>query len=366
MQELDMTAHEAQRDALAGRIFDMALATGEAANIYIGDRLGFYRSLQRDGTATSAELARRTGTSERMVREWLEQQAVSGVLEVDDATVAPRERVFSLPAPHAEALADERSLSYISPFPRMLVGCVNALPLVLDAFRTGGGVPYDAYGIDVIESQADANRPMLEHLMAQEWLAAAPDVHAKLSSSVGARVADVGCGAGWASIAIARAFPAARVDGFDLDQMSIELARRNVDEAGVADRVTLHHRDAADPAFAARYDLVTAIECIHDMSRPVDVLRAMRGLLAEGGAVIIADERTADVFSVTDDPMERLFYVFSTLLCLPAGMAEQPSAETGTVMRASTLERYARDAGFSRMEVLPVDHAQFRFYRLHA
>ena len=356
--------HDEQRDAFAGKIFDMALATGEAANVYIGDRLGFYRSLAQHRAATSAELAQRTGTSERMVREWLEQQVVAGVLEVDDVEAAPEQRRFSLPAAHAEALTDERSLSYVAPFARYLIGCANALPLVLDAFRTGNGVPYDAFGPDIIESQADANRPMLEHLLTQEWLPAAPDVHARLQSS-GGRIADIGCGAGWAAIAMANAYPRAHIDAFDLDEASVLLARRNVTDARLDDRITVHQRDAGDPEFAATFDLVTAIECIHDMSRPVDVLRAMRGLLAAHGAVIVADERTADAFSLTDDPMERLFYVFSTLLCLPASMAEQPSAATGTVMRASTMERYATDAGFRRVEVLPVEHAQFRFYRLH-
>jgi 2-polyprenyl-3-methyl-5-hydroxy-6-metoxy-1,4-benzoquinol methylase len=356
--------YDEQRDAFAGKIFDLALATGEAANIYIGDRLGFYRSLARDGAATSTQLAQRTRTSERMVREWLEQQVVAGVLTVDDVDAAPEQRLFSLPAAHAEALTDERSLSYVAPFARYLIGCANALPLVLDAFRTGGGIPYDAFGPDIIESQADANRPMLEHLLTQEWLPAAADVHERLKSS-GGRIADIGCGAGWAAIAMAKAYPQARVDAFDLDEASILLARRNVTEAALDDRITVHHRDAGDPEFAATFDLVTAIECIHDMSRPVDVLSAMRSLLAADGAVIVADERTADAFSVTDDPMERLFYVFSTLLCLPASMAEQPSAATGTVMRASTMESYAKDAGFQRVEVLPVEHAQFRFYRLH-
>jgi cyclopropane fatty-acyl-phospholipid synthase-like methyltransferase len=224
-------------------------------------------------------------------------------------------------------------------------------------------VPYERFGPDIIESQADANRPMLEHLLTQEWLPAAPDVHAKLQS--GARVADIGCGAAWSSIAIARGYPRTVVDGFDLDPKSIELASRNVAEAGVESRVTLHLRDAGEPAFEGKYDLVLAIECIHDMARPVEVLSAMRRMLTDGGAAIVVDERTRDAFMVTDDPMERLFYVFSTLLCLPAGMAEQPTAATGTVMRASTMESYARDAGFQRVEVLPVDHAQFRFYRLY-
>jgi hypothetical protein len=147
--------------------------------------------------------------------------------------------------------------------------------------------------------------------------------------------------------------------------MSVDLAKKNVADAGVGDRVTVHLRDAGDAEFANKYDLAFAFECIHDMSRPVDVLRAMRNTLAEDGTAIIADERTMDRFQVTDDPMERIFYVFSTLCCLPAGMADKPTAATGAVMRPSQLEAYTNEAGFSRMEILPIEHGQFRFYRLY-
>jgi cyclopropane fatty-acyl-phospholipid synthase-like methyltransferase len=206
---------------------------------------------------------------------------------------------------------------------------------------------------------------MLESLLTQEWLPAVPEVERKLHAKKGVRVADVGCGAAWSAIAIAKAYPGVRVDAFDLDEMSVKLAEKNVSDAGVQDRVTVHHRDAGDTEFAGQYDLAFAFECIHDMPQPVKVLRAMHDMLAERGTAIIADERTMDAFTITDDPMERLFYCFSTLLCLPAGMADEPSTATGTVMRASTLEAYAQGAGFRRVEVLPIEHAQFRFYRLH-
>ena len=135
-------------------------------------------------------------------------------------------------------------------------------------------------------------------------------------------------------------------------------------KAGLAGRITLAVRDAADPALAGRYDLVTIFESLHDMSRPVDVLRACRQLLAPGGSVLVVDERVADAFVAPGDQVERLMYGFSVLCCLPAGMADQPSAATGTVMRTATLERYAAEAGFGRTEVLPVANDLFRFYRL--
>ena len=177
-------------------------------------------------------------------------------------------------------------------------------------------------------------------------------------------MADVACGAGWSAIGIARAYPKVRVDGLDLDGPSIDLARANVATAGLADRITMTVRDAADPALAGRYDLATIFESLHDMSRPVEVLRACRQLLAPGGSVLVVDERVADAFSAPGDQVERLMYGFSVLCCLPAGMADQPSAGTGTVMRTATLRRYAAEAGFRATEVLPIANDIFRFYRL--
>jgi 2-polyprenyl-3-methyl-5-hydroxy-6-metoxy-1,4-benzoquinol methylase len=166
------------------------------------------------------------------------------------------------------------------------------------------------------------------------------------------------------AIGIARAYPDVRVDAFDLDEASVDLAARNVRESGVADRVRVHLRDAGDPELAGAYDLVAAFETIHDMARPVDALRAMRGMAAPGAGVMVVDEHVADAFAAPADELERLMYGWSILHCLPAGMAEQPSAATGTVMRPSTLRDYALQAGFSNVETLPVDAGFFSVYRL--
>jgi SAM-dependent methyltransferase len=188
-------------------------------------------------------------------------------------------------------------------------------------------------------------------------------VHARLSAEPPARVADIGCGAGWSSIGIAKAYPLVRVDGFDLDEASVALAQANAAEHGVSDRVTFQVRDVADPELAGQYDLVVGFEMLHDLARPVEALGVMRGLLNDGGAVIIMDERVAERFHAPGDELERLYYGFSTLCCLPAGLAEQPSAGTGTVMRPATFRQYALDAGFRDVEILPIQHELFRFYR---
>jgi hypothetical protein len=134
----------------------------------------------------------------------------------------------------------------------------------------------------------------------------------------------------------------------------------------MADRVAFHVRDAGDPELAGRYDFALAIECVHDMPDPVGVLRGMRRLVGEGGTVLIVDEKVADAFAAPGDEVERYMYGFSLLHCLPVGLTEQPSAATGTVMRAATLRRYATEAGFREVDVLPIEADFFRFYRLAA
>ena len=183
--------------------------------------------------------------------------------------------------------------------------------------------------------------------------------------SGGARVADVGCGCGWSSIAIARAFEGAIVDGFDLDEASVADARANAAGAGVADRARFEVRDAADAPRAATTSSAASKRCT-TWRIPSPALAAMRKMTAPGGTVLIVDERAADALTAADpDPIQRLLYSASVLHCLPVGRSQEDSAATGTVMRAATLERYAADAGFSSVEVLPIEHDMFRFYRLH-
>ena len=359
----DAAASE-RRDALVGRLFEGILGTMDVLNVYLGDRLGLYRTLAEGGPATSSELAARAGIHERYAREWLEHQAVSAILTVDDVALDARSRRYALPSGHDEVLIDLNSLSYLGYAGRFAASFGQAMPALLDAFRTGGGVSWAAFGVDAREGQAEQSRPLFLNVLGTDWLPSIPDVHARLTSGEPARVADIACGAGWASIGMAKAYPGIRIHGFDLDEPSIELARANAAEHGVADRVTFQVRDVADPTLAGQYDLVAGFEMIHDLARPVDALRAMRRMLAPGGAVIIMDERVAESFTAPGDAVERLMYGFSTLCCLPAGLAEEPSAGTGTVMRPATLRGYALEAGFADVEILPIEHETFRFYRL--
>jgi 2-polyprenyl-3-methyl-5-hydroxy-6-metoxy-1,4-benzoquinol methylase len=351
-------------DELTGRLFSSVVNAMEVFCVYVGDQLGFYRFLHEGGPLTAPELAAHAGTNERYTREWLEQQATAGFLACDNPDASEDERRFRLPEGYEAVLVDPESPNQIASFCQLLVGTVAPLPQLLAAFRSGNGVPYADYGEDMHEGQARANRPAFTNLLAQEWLAAMPDVAARLQADPPARIADIGMGQGWSSIALAKAFPQARVDGFDLDEASVAAAQENVRAADVADRVTMMARDAGDPELAGQYDFALAVECVHDMSDPVAVLSAMRRLVGPGGTVLIVDERVQDAFTPNGDEIERMMYGFSVLHCLPVGMADKPSVETGTVMRRPTFRRYAEAAGFSQIDELPVEHDTFRFYRL--
>jgi len=357
----DSTATETA-DAFAERLFGSVLGWIDLMSVYMGDKLGWYRSLADDGPATADELAARTRTSPRYAREWLEQQAVTGILSVEDAEGDAATRRFSLPPAHAEVLLDEVSLAYFGPLPRMLASLGMQLPAFLEAYRTGGGVSWKQFGAEMREGQAAANRPWFAEL--SRVFADIPAIETALQKP-GARVADVGMGGGWSSIALAQAYPGLTVEGFDVDEPSIELARRNAEEAGVADRVTFRNADGGGLEEYGPFDAAFAFECIHDMPQPVPVLEAMRRGVREDGPVIVMDEAVAEDYTAPGDEIERLMYGYSLFCCLPDGMSHQPSVGTGTVMRPDTLRRYAQEAGFSDIEILPIeDFAFFRFYSL--
>lgn len=355
--------YEQDRDNFVDRMLRSARGTFEIFSIYMGHQLGYYTALAVNGWTTPAQLAEKTSTHRRYALEWMEQQASAGILEAGEED-DDEKRCFRLPAAHAEVLAEHDSLNYLAPLAQIVVGAARPVHKVIKAYHDGSGVPYSAYGKDLIEGQAGMNRAMFLELMGPEWLSNVPEVHSRLQNKPRVNVADVGCGFGWSSIGIAKTYPHAKVDGFDLDEPSVTAAKRNAEENGVADRVRFFVRDAGEMDAKGNYDLVTAFECIHDMADPVGVLRTMLNLAGEDGFVIIMDERVADRFAPNGNEVEQLFYGFSVLHCLPAGMAEQPSAATGTVMRVDTLRQYASDAGFCDIDILPIENYFFRFYLL--
>jgi SAM-dependent methyltransferase len=350
-------------DALVERLFSAAIDTLELASVHVGGRLGFYRSLADDGDATSGELAARTGTDERYVREWLEQQAVAGFLSVEDPAAEPGERRYGVPDAHRPVFADEEDLNHLTPLATLAIGVLRPIDELLKAYRSGGGVPYEAYGADTREGIGAINRPQFVNLVS-EWFASISEVDTRLRSEPPARVADLACGTAWSSIAIARAYPAIEVDAIDIDAASIETARENVERAGLPERVHPGVHDASDSELPGRYDLVTIFDALHDMNHPVDALRTARTMLAEGGSVLVADERVAEQFNAPGDGIERFNYGWSVLHCLAVGNLDDDSAATGTVIRPDTVRAYAAEAGFADVDVLPIEHDFWRFYRL--
>jgi 2-polyprenyl-3-methyl-5-hydroxy-6-metoxy-1,4-benzoquinol methylase len=347
--------------ALAERLFQDVTGTLELFTVYLGDRLGLYRALRAGGPATSAELAARTGTNERYIREWLEHHAASGLLEVDEPAADPLARRYRLPPAHVPVLADPDDVRYRAFSGVEIVRAGRWLPQLVEAFRTGDAPPPLPWAP---EGRADYNRAIFLNLLGTQWLPAIADIHDRLSGEPPARVADLACGFGWSSIAMARAYPLIRVEGYDLDPDVIAAARRNAEQAGLSGRVGFAVTDASGPEMTGRFDLVTIFEALHDLSRPVDVLRAARSLLAGSGSVVIADELVEDEFTAPASDLERYHYGWSVVACLPGAMGDPGTAATGAVMRPATLRRYAQEAGFRGVEVLPLETPAWRIYRL--
>jgi 2-polyprenyl-3-methyl-5-hydroxy-6-metoxy-1,4-benzoquinol methylase len=362
MTAIELTAADEDRvEEFAARLFDACLATMELANVELGIRLGLYEAMAGAGPLTTDELATRTGIADRYAREWLEQQAVAGCVEVDDTTKPAHERRFQLPNAHAHVLLDDDSEACMKPCAAVVPWVAKAIDIMADEFRRSTGAPFGVF--DLHDVQAAFTRPVFVNHLTQNWLPALPDVQDKLESGTTVRIAEVGCGEGLAGITIARTYPNAVVHGYDLDEASISVARAAAEESGVADRAVFELRDAADPAIEGTYDLVMAIEMLHDVPDPVGILRTMRRLAGDDGVVLVVDERTEEAFTVPTNEMERLFYSFSTLHCLAVSM-QNDGAGTGTVIRPDTMRRYASAAGYSSVDLLDVEHPQFALYRL--
>ncbi|GIE77758.1 SAM-dependent methyltransferase [Actinoplanes philippinensis] len=338
---------------LAERLFGALIGAAELLTVQLGRELGLYAAL-RTGPHDPAGLAKAAGIDERYAREWLEQQAAAGFLTAGAGS-------FALEPGAAEVLLDEDNAAYAGAAAEFALGAALLTPAVIDAFRTGAGVPYAEYR-HIRHGIAGFNRPLFTHQLTGEWLPAVPEVDRRLRAQPGAAVLDLGCGMGHSSVAMARAYPAITVRGVDLDEDSITEARRAAAAAGVADRVSFTVGDAA--AAGGTYDLITVFEALHDMGDPVGVLRNARELLTGGGSVLIADERVSDEFTAPAGEIERLQYAFSVLHCLPATRAENPVVANGTVLRAPTLLGWARDAGYPTSEVLDIENDFWRFYRL--
>src|SRR4051812_11233983 len=311
----------AKLEAFVFRAVDEVGATLNTALVVMGDRLGLYRALAGAGPLTPGELAERTSTTERYVREWLNAQAAGGYVEYDPDTGR-----YTLPPEQAVALTQEDSPAYIPGFFQIALGSVHDSPHIVDAARSGQGVGWHEHVHDVHEGCERFFRPGYNANLISAWLPALDSVVEKLER--GGRVADVGCGHGASTILMGQAFPNSTFTGFDYHREGIETARQRAAEAGVDNRVTFDASPAA--AYPGQgYDLVTMFDCLHDMGDPVGAARHVRQSLADDGTWLIVEPYAGDRVEDNLNPVGRAYYSFSTLLCTPASLSQEVGLALG-------------------------------------
>ena len=347
--------------SLDERIFEAAIGSLELLSVHLGRRLGLYDVIRAHDGASVEELATAAGIAPRYALEWLEQQAVAGFVTVDYLDTDSSTRRFRLSDEQRAVLVEADNPAHISPVADMIAGIGGVLDDLADAYRRGAGVPYARFGPHLRNGQGGINRPTYTSSL-RGWLDATAVGQRINGTGTGVRIADVGCGQGWSTIALARAYPQAQVVGYDADPASIDDARLRAAEAGV--NVTFHALPAAAIADHEPYDVIVVLETLHDIARPIDALQACRRALRRGGTVVIADEKVAERFTAPGDETERFMYGFSVLHCLPAALAEDNSAALGTVLRATTVHQIAAAASFTRCAEIDVDAGFFRVYEL--
>ena len=315
-------------------------ATLNTALVVMGDKLGLYRALADAGPATSHELAERTGTSERYVREWLAAQAAGGYVSYD-----PGSGRFELPPEQAVALTDVDSPAYLPGFFQIALGSVIDSPRIAEAARNGDGLGWHEHVHDVHEGCERFFRPGYNAHLVDAWLPALDHVVEKLTS--GARVADVGCGHGASTILMASAFPNSTFVGFDYHGESIATARRRAEEAGVSDRVSFAVAPAASYP-GSGFDLVTMFDCLHDMGDPVGAARHVLETLREDGTWLLVEPAAGDRVEDNLNPVGRAFYGFSTLLCTPASLSQEVGLALGAQAGEARLRDVTTAGGFTQ------------------
>jgi SAM-dependent methyltransferase len=310
-----------------------------ASSVVIGDRLGLYKALNEGGAQTSAELAAQTKTHERYVREWLSNQAAAGYVAYDPATSR-----FSLPAEHVPFLADDNSEVMVCGLFSMGQTLYVDEPAITEAFRTGKGVGWHEHDARLFANTDRIFRTGYAAHLVQDWIPALDAVEAKLRS--GATVADVGCGLGSSTIMMAKAFPMSRFVGYDYHDGSIEAARKAATAAG--GRVNVNFEVATAHAFKGKdFDLICCFDCVHDMGDPVGALKHIRGTLKPNGTLMIVEPFAGDKLEDNCNPIGRMFYGASTMLCTPASLAQDVGLALGAQAGEARMRIVATEAGFS-------------------
>lgn len=329
---------DAKLQAFLGKVIDDLGATLGSVLAYVGDKLGLYTAMREAGPLTSAQLAERTGTVERYVREWLLNQAAGGYVEYDAASGH-----YSLSPEQAEALTDEDSPCHIAGAFAVAKALAQAEQRISDAFRRGGGVGWDEHDADLGAGFARLFRPQYRAHLVSSWIPALSGVEEKLADG-GASVADVGCGHGSATVLMAQAYPRSHFFGFDAHEPSIERARETARRAGVADRVQFEVADATSFG-GERYDLVAFLDCLHEMADPVGAARRALQTLATDGSVMLVEPMAGDSVEENLNPIGRAFSGASALCCTPSSLAAGGPALGGMATEQALRDCLVR-AGF--------------------
>ena len=336
-----MALNEARVHAFAGQVVADLAAASSGAMTNIGYKLGLYRAMAGAGPMTSAELAERTGTHERYVREWLNNQAAGGYVTYDPAT-----RTYELPDEHAFVLADDASPVFLPPAFDTAATIWADEAMLADAFQSGRGIGWHEHDHRLFAAVEAFFRNGYRANLTEAWIPAMDGVDARLRA--GGRVADVGCGHGASTIVMARAYPNSTFVGFDYHPESIATARQRAEEAGVADRVAFEVASAKTYP-GSGYDLICFMDCFHDLGDPLGAARRARAALAGDGAVLLVEPYAGDDVEENLNPVGRLFYAASTALCTPNSLSQEVGLALGAQAGEARLREILTEAGFGRV-----------------
>jgi SAM-dependent methyltransferase len=340
-QMSNQALNQAKLEAFIGKAITDFGAAASAALVVIGDKLGLYKAMAGSPPITSAELAEKTGTSERYVREWLMNQAAGGYVEYNPSTGK-----YLLPSEHAAALADDNSPFFVGGGFQVITAMLKSSDRIVNAFRTGEGMFWGEHHADLFEGTERFFRPGYAANLVSSWIPSIQGLQEKLSA--GANVADVGCGHGASTIIMAQAYPKSRFYGFDNHAPSIVHARKAAFAAGVADRVSFDIAGATNFP-SSGYDLVAFFDCLHDLGDPVGSLRRARETLNPGGVVMIVEPMASEDVQGNFNPVGRVYTGASVLCCTPNAIASGQMA-LGTVATEGQLRKVAAEAGLSRFQ----------------
>jgi ubiquinone/menaquinone biosynthesis C-methylase UbiE len=334
-----MTIDQDKLGELLGRFVGDLGATGAAGNVVVGHRLGLFRALAKE-PATAAELARRTGTDPRYIEEWLRGQAAGGYVSCD-----PAAGQFSLTEEQAFALADPDGALYLPGAFLLALGALRAESQITDAFRSGAGMGWHEHHEDVFSGCEMFFRPGYVANLTSSWIPALDGVADKLAA--GGRVADVGCGHGASTVLLAQAYPTSVIAGSDYHQASVDTARKRAADAGLGDRARFEVA-SAQTFSGTGYDLVATFDCLHDMGDPIGAARHIRQAVDADGTWLIVEPLAGDTLAENLNPVSRIYYSFSTFLCVPAARSQPGGYALGAQAGEAAIREVTSQAGFSR------------------